>query len=66
MSNIKENNNDDSIVGAIIGIIIAIFLGLLGVALLDALTKSNCPNCGNEIDKNASHCEKCHTILRWQ
>ena len=56
---------DDEIIGAIIGIAAGAALGLLGAAIIDALTKPKCPNCGALIDRDAPYCKNCHIPLRW-
>ncbi len=66
MSNDGHSENGDAIIGAIIGIIAAILFGLLAVAIINALSKPKCPNCGNFVDRNSPYCQKCHTVLRWQ
>lgn len=52
------------IIGRIIGNIAGIFLGLLGVAILDSLSYYRCPNCNYPLKRNAKCCGNCKTVLR--
>lgn len=56
----------EDVVGAVIGIGAGILLGLLGVAVIEALTKPKCPNCKKPVDCNTPYCQSCHAVLRWQ
>ena len=62
------NDSDDisgeDILGALIGIGAGVFLGLLGAAVLDSLSRPKCPYCNNPVEKNAIYCENCNTLLR--
>ena len=60
-----SNGDDEDVLGAIIGIGSAIFLGLLGAAIIDSFSQPKCPNCNNLVKKNATHCSNCHYSLRW-
>ena len=55
----------DEAVGALIGVAAAVGLGLLGAAVIGALFKPKCPNCGTIVNRNEPYCNSCHTILRW-
>ncbi len=66
MSNNRRRSEGDDIGGVVLGIAAAIGLGLLGAAIIDALTKPKCPNCRNSVERNTPYCKNCGTILRWQ
>ncbi len=53
------------LLGKIIGNFVGIFLGLLGVAMLDFLSKYRCPECNRPVEKDAQYCKNCNYILRW-
>jgi len=55
-------SDEDSIVGAIVGIL----AGLVGVAILQALfAKKKCPYCMRDIPQNAAVCPFCSARLNW-
>lgn len=56
----------DEVIGAVIGIAAGVGLGLLGAAIINALTKTRCPNCKSYVDRNAPYCNECHVALRWK
>lgn len=66
MSNGGNRGDGEAVVGALIGIAAAVGLGLLGAAIINAITRSRCPSCGNLVERNAPYCQNCHTVLRWQ
>ena len=63
---VQDMENDDDDWGGLLGIVAGVGLGLLGAAIIDALTKPKCPNCGFAVERNTSYCNNCQTILRWQ
>lgn len=61
-----ESKKSDALVGAILGIIAAIFIGLLAAAIIDFLLRDQprCPNCNHRVNKDASVCDNCGISLR--
>ena len=62
----KTKSSEEDIIGAVIGIILTLFFGLLAAAILDSLIGYKCPNCKHTIIKDSDYCDNCHTYLRWE
>jgi hypothetical protein len=60
-----DNSDEDDGAGVVIGILAGIGLGLLGAAIINSLSKTKCPSCGNLVERNAPYCPNCHVSLRW-
>jgi hypothetical protein len=49
----------------ILAALAAIFLGLLGLAILASIFGPTCPKCGKPIQQGAKICPHCGAILQW-
>jgi len=49
----------------VIGALAAIFLGLVGLAILASIFGPKCPKCGRPVQRGARVCPHCGAILEW-
>ena len=49
----------------LIGALAAIFLGLVGVAILASIFGPKCPKCGRGVNRGVRVCPNCGAILEW-
>jgi predicted amidophosphoribosyltransferase len=52
---------DDDILGALA----AVFLGLVGLAILASVFGPKCPKCGKAINREVKICPNCGAVLEW-
>ena len=56
----------EDFIGAIVGIIGAVCLGVLAIAILDSLFSPKCPSCGRLVERNLPYCKNCYSVLEWR
>jgi len=49
----------------VIGALAAIFLGLVGLAILASIFGPRCPRCGRPVQREVRICPHCGAILEW-
>jgi rubrerythrin len=49
----------------VIGALAAIFLGLVGLAILASIFGPRCPKCGRPVQRGIRVCPHCGAILEW-
>lgn len=49
----------------ILGALAAIFLGLVGLAILASIFGPKCPRCGRPVNRGVNVCPNCGAILQW-
>jgi hypothetical protein len=55
----------DDVLAAIGGILLGITLGMLGIAIIEAIIGVECPNCGYRVKRNNPKCPNCGIGLVW-
>ena len=56
----------EDLLAAIGGILIGVTIGMLGVAIIEAIVGIECPNCNYRVKRGMNRCPNCEIGLDWR